>query len=405
MHSLKNIVIGVTGCVAAYKTAHLIRLLVQAGVNVRVVMTHSAAHFVGEATFQALSGHPVYSSLWDTRIDNQMAHIELARWADLILIAPATADIMAKLAHGQSDSLLTTLCLARHADLWIAPAMNQHMWNHPATQRNAQQLQADGISLLGPAKGLQACGDDGDGRMIEPETIFSALQGFGVPQVLKGKKVIVTAGPTFEALDTVRGLTNKSSGKMGFAIAEAAIYAGAQNVILVSGSSVSLPTPIGVQRINTVSAQEMFDAVHQHLDHTDFFFSVAAVSDYKSATTLTHKVKRENNKEMTTQWVANPDILASVVQSPNPPFCIGFAAESESLIHNAEQKRQRKGVPLLAANWIHEAVQNDTNTLILIDADGIHPLPSSSKTNLARQLVLYAAQLEQKLHNTTDSIS
>jgi len=404
MYQLKRIVLGITGCIAAYKSAQLVRLLVQAGVEVRVVMTPSAERFIGATTLQALSGHPVYTSLWDERIDNQMAHIELSRWADLILIAPATSDILAKLAHGHADSLLTTLCLARDIPLWVAPAMNKQMWSHPATQRNIRQLETDNVHILGPDAGLQACGEDGDGRMLEPEDLFAALENFGMPPVFMNKKIMVTAGPTFEALDTVRGLTNQSSGKMGFAIAEAAVHAGASEVILVSGP-VSLPTPFGVQRIDIQSAQQMLETVHEHLNHTDFFFSVAAVSDYRPATLLDYKLKRENNSTMTTEWIANPDILANVVSSENPPFCIGFAAESESLLTNAEHKRQRKGVPLLAANWLQDAIQSDNNTLILIDKNGQHPLTHAPKKELARQLILHAVQLERSIRDASHSPS
>jgi phosphopantothenoylcysteine decarboxylase / phosphopantothenate---cysteine ligase len=399
VHALKlnKVVIGITGCIAAYKTAQLVRLLVQAGVEVRVVMTPSAQQFIGATTFQALSGHPIYLDPWDSRIPNQMPHIELSRWADLILIAPCTAETLAKLAHGQADNLLTTLCLARDIPLWVAPAMNRQMWNHPATQRNIKQLETDGVRILGPATGLQACGEEGDGRMLEADDLFSACRGFGLAPVFLGKKIIITAGPTFEALDTVRGLTNQSSGKMGFAVAEAAVQAGAKEVILVSGP-VSRHTPLGVQRINVQSAQEMHDTVHQYLSHTDFFFGVAAVSDYRAKNVLAHKLKRETQSSMHTEWIANPDILASVAQHIDAPFCIGFAAESESMLEHAQHKRQRKGVPLLAANQVQEAIAQDENTLTLLDDNGIHLLPRAPKWKLAQQLILHTAHLYSLLH-------
>jgi phosphopantothenoylcysteine decarboxylase / phosphopantothenate---cysteine ligase len=395
MYALKRLVIGVTGCIAAYKVAPLIRLLTQAGVEVRVVMTEAAQQFVGAATFQALSGHPVYTDLWDTRVPNQMAHIELAQWADLILIAPATADILAKLAHGHADSLLSTLALARRSPLWVAPAMNQQMWSQAPTQRNIQCLQQDGIRVLGPASGIQACGDEGEGRLLEPEDLYAALEGFGMPAVFLGKKIVMTAGPTFEALDTVRGLTNQSSGKMGFAIAQASVQAGAREVIVVSGPS-SCPTPLGVQRISVTHAEEMLAAVKASLHGADFFWGVAAVTDYRPAQRFDHKMKRETQQAFSTEWVANPDILAFVAQGEAPPFCVGFAAESESLLEHATHKRQRKGVPLLVANHVQEAIQSDENSLLLLDDEGTHILERASKKSLARQLVLHAARLAQK---------
>lgn len=394
MYTPKKIVIGITGGVAAYKTAQLIRLLVQAHIEVRVVMTPSAHQFIGATTLQALSGHVVYSDPWDTRIPNQMPHIELSRWADLILIAPCTAETLAKLAQGHADNLLTTLCLARDIPLWVAPAMNKQMWHHPATQRNIQQLSHDGVTILGPASGVQACGEEGDGRMLEPEQLFSLLEGFALPKRLTGKKVMITAGPTFEPIDTVRGLTNQSSGKMGFALAEAAVQAGAKEVILVAGP-VTRPTPFSVTRLNVKTAQEMYECVHKHLLGTDFFFGVAAVTDYRAKEVISHKLKREQHATMHTEWIANPDILASVVQSQNPPFCIGFAAESESLLEHAQHKRQRKNVPLLAANHVQEAMSQDESSLVLLDDYGIHPLPRAPKLHLAQQLIMHAIKLSE----------
>lgn len=388
MHDLanKSLVLGLSGGIACYKSAELVRLLRKAGVHVQVVMTEAATQFITPITMQALSGQPVYTSQWDARMPNNMAHIDLSRQADAIVVAPASTDFLAKLAHGLCDDLLSTLCIARTCPLLVAPAMNRQMWEAPPTQRNMQQLQADGVQLLGPDTGEQACGENGMGRMLEPAILMEAISAFFQPKSLLGKRVLVTAGPTFEPVDPVRGMTNLSSGKMGFAIARAACEAGAA-VQLVSGP-VSLPTPHGVHRQNVLTAQQMLQAVMHQIHSIDIFIAVAAVADWRVDTVASNKIKKTSDGTPPhLSFVANPDILATVAALPTPPFCIGFAAESEALEQHAEEKRRRKGIPLLVGNIGPDTFGKDDNALLLCDATGTTHLPRADKLTLARQLM------------------
>ena len=379
-----RIVIGVTGGIAAYKTAELVRLLVKDAVAVDVVMTQAGARFVTPTTFQALSGRPVLTDLWSSGSDNAMGHIALSRGADAILVAPASADFLAKLANGHADDLLSTLCLARECPLLVAPAMNVQMWNHAATQRNVARLRADGVTILGPGSGELACNETGDGRMLEPAELHAALRGLGQPQLLAGRRVLVTAGPTFEAIDPVRGITNASSGKMGFAFAQAAAEAGAQ-VTLVAGPT-SLPTPPGVARIDVRSAADMAQAVLERVDAADLFVAIAAVADYTPAQPSDRKLKKRP-EALTITLQPTVDILATVAARPRPPFCVGFAAESHDVLDNAEAKRKRKKLPLLVANRAQDALGADDNEVTLLDDAGAHALPRMGKRALGRRLV------------------
>ena len=381
----RRIVLGVTGGVAAYKAVELVRLLTKQGADVQVVMTAAALHFVGAATFQAVSGKPVFTDQWDTRMANGMAHIDLTRGVDAVLVTPASADFMAKLAHGIADDLLSTLALARDCPLIVAPAMNRQMWENPATCRNVATLRGDGIGVFGPARGDQACGEVGEGRMLEAAEIVEDLVAYFAPKLLLGKRILMTAGPTFEAIDPVRGITNLSTGRMGFAIAQAAREAGAE-VTLVSGP-VSMPTPRGVSRIDVSSAQDMYDAVLPRARDSDIFVGVAAVADYRVANAANQKLKKEAGGIPTLELVENPDILASVAALPKAPYCVGFAAESEHLDDYAVKKRQRKKIPLIVANLVQDGFGGDSNRLVLFDDAGRHPLPPGSKLGLARQLV------------------
>ncbi len=386
----KKVILGVTGGVAAYKAAELTRLLVKAGASVHVVLTDGGAHFVTPVTFQALSGHRVWTDLWDPRMGNNMAHIDLSRDADLIVVAPATADVMARLAQGQCGDLLSTLCLARDCPLIVAPAMNRQMWEHPATQRNAAQLRADGVTLLGPEAGEQACGEVGYGRMLEPEVLAEAIIAHFQPKWLLGRKVVITAGPTFEAIDPVRGITNSSSGKMGYALARACAQSGAE-VELVSGP-VSLPTPYGVQRVDVASARQMHEAVMSKVADADVFIGVAAVADYRPEAPAEHKIKKSGDA-MTLTLVPNPDILAEVAALPDAPFCVGFAAESQQLDTYAEGKRQQKAVPVIVGNLVQDGLGQDDNVVIIYDETGKHPLPRGGKTDLAPRIVEHFSRL------------
>jgi phosphopantothenoylcysteine decarboxylase/phosphopantothenate--cysteine ligase len=387
----KRIVLGVTGGIAAYKAAELVRLLGRQGADVQVAMTAAAAHFVTATTFQALSGKPVFADQWDARMPNAMAHIDLSRQADLILVAPASADFLARVAHGLADDLLATMALARDCPLLVAPAMNRQMWENPTTRRNIAQLQADGVVILGPASGEQACGEVGAGRMLEPEEILEELVAFLTPKVLSGRKVLITAGPTFEAIDPVRGITNLSSGRMGYAVARAARHAGAE-VTLVSGP-VGFPPPAGVDRISVKSALEMHAAVMARAADADIFIGVAAVADYRVADAAEHKLKKDAGGVPAIVLVENPDILAEVAALRDGPFCVGFAAESRNLEEHAQAKRRRKNLPLIAGNLIQDGFGGDGNRLVLFDDDGIHPLAPAPKSVLARQLVEHVAQL------------
>ena len=384
----RKIVLGVTGGIAAYKSAELVRLLVKAGAEVHVVLTEGGARFVTAVTFQALSGNRVWSDLWDARMPNNMAHIDLGREADAILVAPASADFLARIAHGLADDLLTTLCLARDVPLIVAPAMNRQMWEAPPTRRNVAQLGADGVTVFGPAAGDQACGEVGMGRMQEPEALFEQLEAFFVPKRLAGRKVVMTAGPTFEAIDPVRGITNTSSGKMGYALARACAQAGAE-VVLVSGP-VALPVPAGVRKVAAASAEAMRLAVMQSLAGADVFIGVAAVADYRPLQTAEHKIKK-SGEALTLTLTQNPDILAEVASLPAAPFCVGFAAESRDLDTHAEAKRRRKRLPLLVGNLVSDGMGGDDNTVILYDDEGRHPLPRAAKAEVARRIVDHLA--------------
>ena len=387
----KKILLGLTGGIAAYKAAELARLLVRSGADVRVAMTQAATRFITPTTLQALSGQPVWSDLWDARVSDAMGHIELSRDRELIAVAPATADFIAKLANGLADDLLSSLCLARRWPLLIAPAMNVEMWQNAATQRNVARLREDGIVIAGPAAGDQACGEVGLGRMLEPRDIAVEIEALLAPKALTGKRVLVTAGPTEEPVDPVRVLTNASSGKMGYAVARAAQEAGA-TVTLISGP-VALATPPGVSRVNVRTALEMFDAVKQAAPAVDVFISVAAVADYRVKDPSPRKIKKANGRPVTLELVENPDILAHVAAMKDAPFCVGFAAESEDLAANAARKRAQKKVPLLAANLAHDALGADDNAIRLFDERGEHDLGRGPKLELARKLVAHVARL------------
>jgi phosphopantothenoylcysteine decarboxylase/phosphopantothenate--cysteine ligase len=365
----------------------LCRLLVKAGADVQVVMTAAAQQFVTPLTFQALSGKPVLTSLWDAASGDGMEHIHLSRNADLLLVAPASADFLARLAQGRADDALSTLCLARACKLAVAPAMNHEMWAAPPTRRNLGQLQADGVQVLGPAAGEQACGEVGLGRMLEPVDIMSALSGLLGGGALAGRRVLVTAGPTFEPIDPVRGLTNLSSGKMGYAVARAAAEAGAE-VCLVSGAT-CLATPAGVRRIDVQSAADMHRAVLAELP-CDVFIAVAAVADYRVDAAAAQKIKKTAD-DLTLRLVANPDILAEVAALPDAPFCVGFAAETEQLAEFAEAKRLRKKLPLLVGNLAQDTLGQDAAELVLFDNQGQHRLPRADKLTQARNLIAHLA--------------
>jgi phosphopantothenoylcysteine decarboxylase/phosphopantothenate--cysteine ligase len=389
----KHIVLGLTGGIACYKSAELCRLLVKAGATVQVVMTEAAEQFITPVTMQALSGRPVYGSQWDAREPNNMPHINLSREADAILLAPASADFIARLVQGRSDELLSLLCLARPAErvpLLIAPAMNREMWVHPATQRNLRQVDADGARVLGVGNGWQACGETGDGRMLEPPQLLEELIAQFQPKLLAGQKVVVTAGPTFEALDPIRGITNHSSGKMGFAIARAARDAGAE-VTLVAGP-VHLPTPRGVQRVDVQSARDMLAATRQATETASIFVATAAVADWRPASHSAQKIKKDGSgKPPVLHFVENDDILLTIAQGARARagqlFCVGFAAESENLEAHAKAKRERKGIPLLVGNIGPLTFGQDDNSLLLVDAQGVRELPRAPKLTLARDLV------------------
>ncbi len=389
----KHIVLGLTGGIACYKAAELCRALVKEGATVQVVMSAAAEHVITPVTMQALSGRPVYGSQWDAREANNMAHINLGREADAILIAPASADFMARLLHGRADDLLSLMCLARPMDrvpLLLAPAMNREMWAHPATQRNVAQLRSDGCTVLDVGSGDQACGETGDGRMLEAHEILDDLIAYFSPKTLLGQQVLVTAGPTYEAIDPVRGVTNLSSGKMGFAIARAAHEAGAQ-VTLIAGP-VGLPTPRGVARHDVRSARDMLDATLALAASATLFIATAAVADWRPARSAEHKIKKDGSGQAPQlHFIENPDILATVAALPRALsgalFCVGFAAESQDLLANAQAKRARKKVPLLVGNIGPATFGQDDNALLLVDAHGASELSRASKRVLARQLI------------------
>lgn len=385
-----RLLLGVTGGVAAYKVAELARLLQRNNVDVRVAMTDAAARFVTPATFQALTGKPVATDLWDASFPNHMAHIELSRGVDAIVVAPASADFIAKLAHGLADDLLSTACVARNCPLLVAPAMNVEMWENPATRRNVAQLRADGIVVLGPAAGDQACGEVGMGRMSEPDELLQGILAFLAPKRLAGRKVIVTAGPTFEAIDTVRGITNLSSGKMGYAIADVAATLGAE-VTLISGPT-ALPQPANAHFVYVTSAAEMATAVKAHVAGADYFFSVAAVADYTPVATSSRKLKK-SAESMELKLKPTEDILAHVAALPGAPFCVGFAAESEDLAQYAQAKRVRKKIPMIVANLVQHAVGKEENEVTIYDDHGAHPLARAPKSRIAHGIVEHAIAL------------
>jgi phosphopantothenoylcysteine decarboxylase/phosphopantothenate--cysteine ligase len=381
---LRRVVLGVTGGIAAYKAAELVRLLVKNHITVDVVLTAAAERFVTATTFQALSGRLVHTDLWHTGADNAMGHIGLSRGAELIVVAPASAGFLSKLATGAADDLLSTLCLARECPLLVAPAMNVQMWSNKATVRNVAQLRADGVGILGPDAGELACNEFGAGRMLEAEALYAAITAFVQPKVLAGKRIMLTAGPTFEAIDPVRGITNSSSGKMGFALAQAAADAGAQ-VTLVAGPT-PLATPAGVARVDVQSAAKMADAVLARVDATDVFIAVAAVADYTPEAPSDRKVKK-TNAPLTIMLKPTVDILATVAARTNPPYCVGFAAESHDVAAQADEKRIRKKIPLIVANRAQDALGSDDNEVTLLDDAGRHPLPRMDKLALARALI------------------
>jgi len=389
----KRILLGLTGGVAAYKAAELTRLLTKSGADVRVVMTQAACRFITPVTMQALSGQLVHTDLWDGSVPNNMGHIELTRDRDLILIAPASADFLGKLAWGLADDLLSTLCAARRCKLSVAPAMNVEMWDNPANQRNIGMLHEDGVSVLGPAAGDQACGETGMGRMLEPAQILAEIEALLGPSLLAGKAVLVTAGPTYEPIDTVRGITNLSSGKMGYAVAQAAMEAGAA-VTLVSGPT-ALRVPAGVTLVRAGSAREMHQAVMERARQSDVFIAVAAVADYHVVDAKAHKIKRDKGN-MQIELAPNPDILAEVAAIKRGPFCVGFAAETENLREYAQAKRKKKNIPLLAANLAQDAFGRDDNALTLFHDKGETELPRAPKLELARQLVAHIAAMLPK---------
>lgn len=388
----KKIVLGLTGGIACYKSAELARALIRSGASVQVVMTDAATRFITPLTMQALTGNPVHVDQWDASSGNMIAHIDLTRDADALVIAPCTANFMAKLANGIADDLLSSLCLARqpHIPFMVAPAMNVEMWQNPATQRNAAQLKADGVGILGPAAGFQACGDVGMGRMLEPAELCEEIIAAFQTKSLAGKRILITAGPTFEPIDPVRGITNRSSGKMGYSIARAAWQAGAF-VTLVSGPS-ALSVPYGVLCHPVTTAVQMYDKVMSLVDQHDIFIAVAAVADWRVANKSEQKIKKEGTGLPVLEFEENPDILASVAKLKSAPYCVGFAAESENLLQNGEEKRIRKGVPLLVGNIGQETFGLDENELILFDEKGHTILPRADKQILAHQLMQKIAE-------------
>ncbi len=395
MQKNKVLVLGITGGIAAYKSAELVRLLVKANIDVTVVMTDSATKFITPVTMQALSGKPVFIGMWDSSIANAMPHIELSRNADAILIAPASAEFIAKLVHGRADDLLSTLCLARGSDtkpcpLLVAPAMNKQMWENPATQRNIDQLKKDGIAILGPDSGDQACGEIGLGRMLEAEDLLTLINAHFTPKLLAGKRMLITAGATVEMLDPVRAITNLSSGKMGYAIAQAASDMGAE-VTLVSGAT-ALAAPKNVNNISAKSAEAMYQAVMKNIGKQDIFIGVAAVADYSPTKPSAQKIKKSESS-LTLELAKNKDILAEVASLPNAPFCVGFAAESENLLAHAEAKRKTKKLPLMVANLVVDAMGSDDNSVTLLDKNGAHPLERAPKIEIARLLLQHVANM------------
>jgi phosphopantothenoylcysteine decarboxylase / phosphopantothenate---cysteine ligase len=392
----KKLVFGITGGIAAYKAAELVRLLIKENYDVQVVMTEAATQFITPMTMQALSGKPVFIGMWDSSIDNSMPHIELSRDADAILIAPATAEFIAKLLHGRADDLLSTLCLARDCPLLVAPAMNKQMWENPATQRNIAQLKADNITVLGPGSGEQACGEVGLGRMLEPEDLLAELNAFFTPKILAGKRILITAGATLEMIDPVRAITNLSSGKMGLALAEAAAAMGAEVTLVYGKVDLSrekiAALGVNIHGVYSDTAENMYQTVMEYIAKQDIFIGVAAVADYTPARTATQKIKK-NNASLSIDLIKTKDILADVASLPNAPFCVGFAAESENLLEYAEAKRKAKKLPLIVANLVTVAMGSDVNSVTLLDKNGAHPLPLAPKAKVAKLLCQHIAKL------------
>ncbi len=387
----KRILLGLTGGIAAFKCAELVRLLVQDDWDVQVVMTQAATRFMTPLTMQALSGKPVYTDMWDSAAHNGMGHIDLSRDRSLILIAPASADFLSKLVHGSAGGLLSALCLARQCPLMVAPAMNRQMWDNPATQRNITQLRSDGVLVAGPAAGEQACGETGVGRMLEARELVQEIGRARAPKVMAGKKILLTAGPTFEPIDPVRGMTNRSSGKMGYALAQAALEGGAE-VTIISGPVVALEAPFGARVVPVTTAAQMLEAAQAHAGSADVFIAVAAVADYRAATASARKLKK-GAKTLALELEPTTDILTTIATRRNAPFCVGFAAESEDLDRHAEDKRRRKKLPLLIGNIAQDAIGADDSTVILYDDSGRHPLPRLPKIESARRIVAHIAQL------------
>lgn len=386
----KSILLGICGGIAAYKSAYLVRLLQDRGYQVQAMMTEAATHFVTPVTFQALTNQVVLTDIWDPRIPNRMAHIEATRQADAMLIAPATANVIAKLAAGFADDLLTTTALARNCPLLVAPAMNREMWAQAATQRNIKQLEQDGIIVIGPASGSQACGEIGEGRMEEPEIIATVIDRALTSKSWAGRQVLITAGPTMEAIDPVRAITNHSSGKMGYALAEALIKKGA-DVTLISGP-VAITPPYGVRLISVMSAEEMLNAVMKYVTDCQVFFSVAAVADYKPATSHSQKIKK-NTQDLTLELMPTVDILATVASLAHAPFCVGFAAETNSVEDYAKQKRLIKNIPVIIANHAQQALGHDDNEVTIIDDSGQYPLVKANKSVIAEQIIDHVVKL------------
>lgn len=385
----QKIVLAVTGSIAAYKSCELLRLLIKRGAEVSVIMTEAAQRFVTPLTFRALGAKRVFTSDWE-QSTSVIPHIEATKEANLLLVAPATANILAKAAQGIADEILSAAILAARCPVAYAPAMNTYMWHNQATQRNVAQLTQDGALFLGPASGEQACGDVGSGRMLEPEEIIELLQGAFSPRVLDRCRVLITAGPTYEPIDPVRGITNLSSGKQGFAIAKAAALAGAE-VTLIAGRT-NLKTPAGVRRINVITAQEMYDAVMREVAQHEIFISVAAVADWKVANVSEHKIKKQFAQAPDLAFEENPDILASVAALENPPYCVGFAAETENLIDNARAKLFRKNIPLVVANLVSDSINQDTNAVVFVERDAATPLAKATKEHIAQALIAKIAQ-------------
>ncbi|KQT44049.1 MULTISPECIES: bifunctional phosphopantothenoylcysteine decarboxylase/phosphopantothenate--cysteine ligase CoaBC [unclassified Methylophilus] len=382
----RHILLGITGGIAAYKTAELIRLLIKQGHTVQVVMTEAATHFITPTTLQALSGNPVFIDSWDSRIANAMPHIELSRQADALLVAPASADFIAKLAHGFANDLLSTLCLARECPLLVAPAMNRQMWENASTQRNIAQLLKDQVTVLGPDSGEQACGEVGQGRMLEPEILLEGLQTHFTPKLLAGKKILITAGATMEMLDPVRGITNISSGKMGYALAKVATQMGAEVTLVYGHATTARPQVSHASYAGT--ANEMYQSVMRQIVNQDVFIAVAAVADYSPLTPADQKIKKSEDT-LTIQLKKNKDILADVASLPNPPYCVGFAAETEHVLEHATQKRLAKKIPMIVANQARQALGSDHNSVTIIDETGEYPLDIADKTTIAANILTH----------------